>query len=71
MAKLGPLHSITDVELLGIHFALEHLSSRTDWTRAFITSDSQAVLGQLCQARWGLSRSTIIVVYRLVRTLQA
>ena len=71
MAKLGPLHSITDAELLGMRLALEHLSSRTDWTRAFITSDSQAALGQLRQARWGRSRLTIMAVYRLVRSLQA
>ena len=71
MAKLGPLHSITDAELLGIRLALDHLSSRADWTRAFITSDSQAALGQLRQARWGRSRATVMGVYRLVRTLQA
>ena len=71
MAKLGPLHSITDAEHLGMHLALEHLSSRTDWTRAFITSDSQAALGQLRQAHWGRSRLTIMAVYRLVRSLQA
>ena len=71
MAKLGPLHSITDAELLGIRLALDHLSSRADWTRAFITSDSQAALGQLRQARWGRSRATVMCVYRLVRTLQA
>ena len=71
LAKLGPLHSITDAELLGIRLALDHLSSRTDWTRAFITSDSQAALGQLRHARWGNSRATVMLVYRLVRTLQA
>ena len=71
LAKLGPLHSITDAELLGIRLALVHLSSRSDWTRAFITSDSQAALGQLRQARWGRARSTIATVYRLVRSLQA
>ena len=30
MAKLGLLHSITNAELLGMHLALDHLSSRTD-----------------------------------------
>ena len=40
MAKLGPLHSTTDTELLGIRLALDHLSSRTDWTHTFIVSDS-------------------------------
>ena len=71
MAKSGPLHSITDAELLGICLALDHLSSQTDWTRALITSDSQTALGQLCQARWGRSRVTVMVVYRLVQTLEA
>lgn len=40
MAKLGPLHSIMDSELLGMCFALDHLSSRMDKTLAFITSNS-------------------------------
>ena len=44
MAKLGPLHSITDAELLSMRLALDHLSSQTDWTQAFITSNSQAAL---------------------------
>ena len=70
MAKLGPLHSTTDTELLGIRLALDHLSSRTDWTHTFIVSDSQAALSQLRQARWRRSRSTVIEVYRQVRTLQ-
>ena len=70
MAKLGPLHSTTDTELLGIRLALDHLSSRTDWTHTFIVSDSQAALGQLRQARWRTSRSAVIEVYRQVRTLQ-
>ena len=47
MAKLGPLHSTTDTELLGIRLALDHLSSRTDWTHTFIVSNSQAALSQL------------------------
>ena len=70
MAKLGPLHSITDAELLGMRLALAHLSSRTDWTRAYIVTDSQAALSQLRQARWGRTRSTILDVYRLAQTLQ-
>ena len=65
MARLGPLHSIIDAELLGMRLALAHLSSRIDWTRAYIVSDSQAALSQLRQARWGRTRSTIIGVYRL------
>ena len=71
MARLGPLHSITDAELLGMRLALAHLSSRTDWTRAYIVSDSQAALSQLRQARWGQTRSMIIGVYRLAQTLRA
>ena len=44
MAKLGQLHSITNVELFGIRLASHHLSSWTDWTRTFIISDSQVAL---------------------------
>ena len=65
MARLGPLHSITDAELLGMRLALAHLSSQIDWTQAYIVSDSQAALSQLRHAGWGRTRSKIIGVYRL------
>lgn len=50
MGKLGPLHSIMNAKLLGMHLVLDHLSSQTYWTQAFIISTSQVALGQLCQA---------------------
>ena len=61
---LGPLQSSTDAELAGIGVALEHLASRTDWSQAFIVSDSQAALLQLCGMPRHRMRASIRVVYQ-------
>ena len=61
---LGPLQSSTDAELAGIGAALGHLASRSDWSQAFIVSDSQAALLQLCGMQWRRMRASIRVVYQ-------
>ena len=67
---LGPLQSSTDAELAGIRLALDHLASRTDWHQAYIVSDSQAALLQLCGVSWRRTRASIWEVFRRALTLR-
>ena len=64
------LQSSTDAELAGIRLALDHLASRTDWHQAYIVSDSQAALLQLCNISWRRTRASIWEVFRRALTLR-
>lgn len=66
----GPLQSSTDAELTAIGLALSHLMSRTDWSQAFIVSDSQAALLQLHGVKWNRAKGSTLQVYRQIQALR-
>ena len=69
LETLGPLQSSTDAELAGIRLALDQLTLRTDWERAFIVTDSQAAVAQIGGTRWHRSRSSVVAVQQKARAL--